>query len=48
MSDDHKVFGGHREAIAGLAIVIAIVALMSTLAEASPIEVRFPEGVTHG
>ena len=48
MSDDHKVFGGHREAIAGLAIVIAIAALMSTLAEASPIEVRFPEGVTHG
>ncbi len=48
MSDNHKVFGSHREAIAGLAIVIAIVALMSTLAEASPIEVRFPEGVTHG
>ena len=48
MSDDHKVFGGHREAIAGLAIVIAIAALMSTLADASPIEVRFPEGVTHG
>ncbi len=48
MSDNHKVFGSHREAIAGLAIVIAIAALMSTLAEASPIEVRFPEGVTHG
>jgi len=48
MSDDHKVIGSHREVIAGLAIVIAIAALMSTLAEASPIEVRFPEGVTHG
>ena len=48
MSDDHTILGGHREAIAGFAIVIAIAALMSTPAEAAPIEARFPEDETHG
>jgi hypothetical protein len=48
MSDDHTILGGHREAIAGLAIVIAIAALMSTPAEAAPIKARFPEDETHG
>ena len=48
MSDHHKTLGGYREAIAGLAIVIAIAVLMSTPAEAAPIEARFPEDETHG
>ncbi len=48
MSDDHTILGGHREVIAGLAIIIAIAALMSTPAEAAPIEARFPEDETHG
>lgn len=48
MSDDHKTLGDHPEAIAGLAIVILIAAFMSMSAEAAPVEVRFPEGATHG
>jgi hypothetical protein len=48
MSDDHTILGGHRGAIAGLAILIAIAARMSIPAEAAPIEARFPEDETHG
>lgn len=48
MSDHHKILSGHREGIAGLVIVIAIAALMSTPAEATPVEVQFPESATHG
>jgi hypothetical protein len=48
MLDDHETLGDHPEAIAGLAIVILIAALMSRPAEAGPVEVRFPEGATHG
>ena len=39
---------GHREAIAGLAVVVVFAALTSTPAEAAPVEVRFPEASTHG
>jgi hypothetical protein len=47
MADHHKLIGGQCEAIASLAIVIAIVAFMSTPAEATPIEARFPEDESH-
>jgi hypothetical protein len=43
-----KILGGHSEAIAGVAVAVAIAALMSMSAEAAPVEVRFPEGATHG
>lgn len=48
MLDHHKIPGGHRGAIVGLAMVIAIVEFMSTPSDAAPIEARFPEDETHG
>jgi hypothetical protein len=43
MSDHHKILGGPRETVAGLAIIIASVGFMPTPAEAGTIEARFPE-----
>jgi hypothetical protein len=48
MSDHHKILGGPRETVAGLAIIIASVGFMPTPAEAATIEARFPEDETHG
>jgi hypothetical protein len=42
MSDHHKILGGPRETVAGLAIIIASVGFMPTPAEAGTIEARFP------
>ena len=39
---------GHRGTSAGLALVMALVALVYGSADAAPVAVRFPEGVTHG
>jgi hypothetical protein len=38
----------HREACTCLAVIIVIAALVCSPADAAPVAVRFPEGVTHG
>jgi hypothetical protein len=43
-----KPFVGHREACTAVAVIIVIAALVSAPADAAPVAVRFPEGVTHG
>ena len=43
----HTVLG-HHGASAGLAFVMALAALVYSSADAAPVAVRFPEGVTHG
>jgi hypothetical protein len=43
-----KTFVGHREVRTCLAVIIVIAALVSAPADAAPVAVRFPEGVTHG
>ena len=48
MSYHLQILSDHHEASAGFAVVVAIAALMSMLAEAAPVEVRFPEHATHG
>ena len=48
MSTDRNIQDGQWETIAGLLIVIWIAGLMSTPAEATPVEARFPEGEAHG
>lgn len=39
---------GHRAACTSVAVIIVIAALVSAPADATPVSVRFPEGVTHG
>lgn len=39
---------GHRAAGLGLAVLMALAALAYSSADAAPVAVRFPEGVTHG
>ncbi|HSF67732.1 MAG TPA: hypothetical protein VLA67_09940 [Nitrospiraceae bacterium] len=39
---------GRRRAGTGLAVLMALAALSDSSADAAPIEVRFPEGMTHG
>jgi hypothetical protein len=48
MSGSLKKIMGHRQACAGFAALMTIAAFVYALAEAAPIAVRFPEGVTHG
>ena len=43
----HTVLG-RREACTGLALVVALTTLVYSSADAAPVAVRFPEGVTHG
>ena len=43
----HSVLGC-REACTGLALVVALATLVYSSADAAPVAVRFPEGVTHG
>jgi hypothetical protein len=42
-----KTFMGYRAACTSI-ILVVIAALVYTLANAAPVAVRFPEGVTHG
>jgi len=48
MSCSLKTFVSHREACTCLAVIIVIAALVYSPADAAPVAVRFPEGVTHG
>lgn len=43
-----KAFPGHRDASRCLAVIILIVVLTYSPADASSIPVRFPEGIAHG
>lgn len=48
MSRNLKTVVGHHQICAGFAVMMMIAALVYSPAEAAPVAVRFPEGVTHG
>jgi hypothetical protein len=48
MSYRLKTVGGSRQVCAGFAVLMVIAAFAYSPAEAAPVAVRFPEGVTHG
>lgn len=48
MSGSLNCLADRREAPRGLAFIVAIAVLISVHADAAPVAVRFPEGVTHG
>ena len=43
-----RIFVVHRQTWTVVAVIIAMIGLMGSPAEAAPIAVRFPEGVAHG
>lgn len=48
MSRNLKTVVGHHQIWAGFAVMMMIAALVYSPAEAAPVTVQFPEGVTHG
>ena len=48
MSFRLKTFVGHRETCSRVAVIMVIAVLVAAPVNAAPVEVRFPEGMTHG